>query len=70
MAEITVLDALQAFHRELIALSAGFGDVSESLNNETLVQMFGRELDKLLDSPPKNDQSRNKVKSGELSRAR
>ncbi|KAG5979876.1 hypothetical protein E4U55_004664 [Claviceps digitariae] len=67
MAEITVLEALQAFHRELIALSAGFGDASESLNNETLVQIFGRELDNLFDSPPKNDQSRNKVKSGKLS---
>ncbi|KAG6004520.1 hypothetical protein E4U21_001018 [Claviceps maximensis] len=67
MAEISVLDALQAFHRELIALSAGFGDASESLNNEIIVQIFEGELDKLFDSPPKNDQSRNKVKSGKLS---
>ncbi|KAG6041533.1 hypothetical protein E4U41_003693 [Claviceps citrina] len=67
MAEITVLDALQAFHRELIALSAGFGDAIESLDNEVLVRVFETELDKLWESPPKNDTSRNAVKSGKLS---
>ncbi len=64
MAEVTILDALQAFHRELIALSGGYGDGVECLNNEPLVQTFTKELERLWDSPPKNDQSRNKVKSG------
>ncbi|OAQ68044.1 hypothetical protein VFPPC_04351 [Pochonia chlamydosporia 170] len=67
MAEVTILDALQAFHRELVALSAGFGDATESLNNETLVQTFEKELDKLWECPAKNDKSRNVLKSGKLS---
>ncbi|GAB0133322.1 hypothetical protein EsDP_00001734 [Epichloe bromicola] len=67
MAEVTVLDALQAFHRELVALNAGYGDTPESLNNEILVQIFERELGKLWDGPPKNEKSRNTVRSGKLS---
>lgn len=70
MAEITVLDALQAFHRELVALNAGYGDTPESLNNEILVQIFERELGKLWDGPPKNEKSRNTVRSGGLLHAR
>ncbi|KAG6321935.1 hypothetical protein E4U44_004459 [Claviceps purpurea] len=66
MAEITVLDALQAFHRELIALNAGFGDTIESLDNDIIRQIFEKELSKLLDCPSRNDQSRNTIKSGRL----
>ncbi|POR38701.1 Nucleoporin [Tolypocladium paradoxum] len=67
MAEITTLDALQAFHRELAALDGGYGDGVESLDNEFLVQTFEREMGKLWECPPKNEQSRNTVKSGKLS---
>lgn len=70
MAEITVLDALQAFHRELIALNAGFGDTIESLDNDIIRQIFEKELNKLLDCPSRSDQSRNTIKSGELFRRR
>ena len=65
MAEITVLDALQAFHRELVALHGGFGDANESLSNETLIQTFEKELRRIWDCPPKNERSRQTVKSGE-----
>ncbi|KAK9442641.1 hypothetical protein VB005_03704 [Metarhizium brunneum] len=67
MAEVMILDALQAFHRELVALRSGFGDATESLNNELLVQTFEKELEKLWECPAKNDKSRNVVKSGKLS---
>lgn len=66
MAEVMILDALQAFHRELVALRSGFGDATESLNNELLVQTFEKELEKLWECPAKNDKSRNVVKSGRL----
>ncbi|KAK2593344.1 hypothetical protein QQS21_008954 [Conoideocrella luteorostrata] len=67
MAEITVLDALQAFHRELVALNAGYGDAPESFNNEAIIQIFEMELEKLWDNPTKNEKSRNTVASGKLS---
>ncbi|ODA82559.1 hypothetical protein RJ55_01066 [Drechmeria coniospora] len=67
MAEITTLDALQAFHRELIALHGGYGNGVEGLANEFLVPIFSRELEKLWERPAKNEQSRNMVKSGKLS---
>lgn len=66
MAEITILDALQAFHRELVALNAGYGDATESLNNEVLVQIFEQELFKIWLPPAKNDKSRNTIKSGTI----
>jgi nuclear pore complex protein Nup205 len=64
MAEITTLDALQAFHQELVSIRERRGDGVESLNNEFLVQVFEKELEKLWNKPARNDQSRNKVKSG------
>lgn len=64
MAEITTLDALQAFHQELLSIRERRVDGTESLNNEFLVQVFEKELEKLWSKPARNDQSRNKVKSG------
>lgn len=64
MAEVTILDALQAFHRELVALNGGYGDAAESLNNELLVQAFEKELEKLWECPARNEKSRNVVKAG------
>ncbi|PHH90693.1 hypothetical protein CDD83_2914 [Cordyceps sp. RAO-2017] len=66
MADFSTLDALQAFHRELTALSGGYGDGVESLENEFLVQTFEKQLGKLWEPPPKKDESRNAVKSGKL----
>ncbi|QUC22272.1 uncharacterized protein UV8b_06513 [Ustilaginoidea virens] len=67
MAEITVLDALQTFHRELLALNAGYGGAPEYLSNEVLVQIFENELQKIWQHPTRNEKSRDKVKSGKLS---
>ena len=64
MAEITVLDALQTFHRELLALNAGYGGAPEYLSNEVLVQIFENELQKIWQHPTRNEKSRDKVKSG------
>lgn len=68
MADITVLDALQAFHRELISLDAGYSDATDILNNELVVQRFESEAEKLWESRPKSAQSRNTIASGEPSR--
>ncbi|OAA38535.1 hypothetical protein NOR_06563 [Metarhizium rileyi] len=67
MAEVTILDALQAFHRELVALAGGFGDATESLNDEVLIKTFEKELEKVWECPAKNDKSRNVIKAGRLS---
>ncbi|CAM1502942.1 Fc.00g077180.m01.CDS01 [Cosmosporella sp. VM-42] len=66
MAEITTLDALQAFHQELLSVREGRADGAEALNNEFLVQVFEKELQKLWANPPRNDQSRKDVKSGKV----
>ncbi|PHH73584.1 hypothetical protein CDD80_3715 [Ophiocordyceps camponoti-rufipedis] len=67
MADFTTLDALLAFHRELVAFHNGYSDRIESLENEVLLQAFERELDKLWEHPSKMEQSRNRVKSGKIS---
>lgn len=64
MAEITTLDALQAFHQELLSIREGRVDGAEPLSNEFLVQVFEKELGKFWDKPSRKDQSRNVVKSG------
>jgi nuclear pore complex protein Nup205 len=51
----------------LVALSGGYGDATEGLNNELLVQIFEKELEKLWECPARNDQSRNLVKAGRIS---
>ncbi|RDA91059.1 hypothetical protein CP533_3063 [Ophiocordyceps camponoti-saundersi (nom. inval.)] len=67
MADFTTLDALLAFHRELVALQNGYDGGIENLENEFLARAFERELDKLLEHPSKKEQSRNAVKSGKIS---
>ncbi|PFH63238.1 hypothetical protein XA68_15872 [Ophiocordyceps unilateralis] len=67
MADFTALDALLAFHRDLVAFQNGYSDGIESLGNDVLVHAFVRELDRLWEHPPKKEQSRNAVKSGKIS---
>lgn len=64
MAEIRTLDALQAFHRELVALREGLHDGSEALDNAILLQIFEEELQKLWEPPARNEKNRATVKSG------
>lgn len=64
MAELITLDALQAFHRELLALYEGAGDGLENLDNELLVEVFEKELEKFWERPQRSEQSRCAVKSG------
>ncbi|KAI8662621.1 hypothetical protein NCS56_01066200 [Fusarium sp. Ph1] len=66
MAEITALDALQAFHQGLLSLREGRVEGAEALNNEFLVQVFETELGKLWDKPARNEKNRNAVKSGKV----
>ena len=67
MAEITTLDALQAFHQELLFVREGRADGVAALNNEYFVQVFEKELQNLWTKPSRNDQSRKDVKSGTTS---
>lgn len=62
MAEFTTLDALQAFHREILALQEGYGD--GNIDNELLVQNFESELDRVWERPKKSEKSRNALKAG------
>lgn len=64
MADLTSLDALQAFHQELLALRKGLGD--GSIDNEVLVQNFEQELERFWDRPKKNDKSRAALKTGTM----
>ncbi|KAJ4324891.1 hypothetical protein N0V84_003727 [Fusarium piperis] len=66
MAEITALDALQAFHQGLLSLREGRVEGAEALNNEFLVQVFETELGKLWDKPARSEKNRNAVKSGKV----
>lgn len=61
---MTTLDALQAFHRELVALREGFDESSELLENAALLEIFEGELQKLWEPPARNETSRGSVKSG------
>ncbi|KJZ72867.1 hypothetical protein HIM_07811 [Hirsutella minnesotensis 3608] len=67
MADFTTLEALEAFHRELVVLDGGFSDGIDSLDNEYLVRTFEKELEKLWEHPSKKEQSRNMIKSGKIS---
>lgn len=61
---MTTLDALQAFHRELVALRERIHSAPEVLDNAVLVQIFEGELQKIWAPPARNDKSRAEVKSG------
>ncbi|TQV91432.1 hypothetical protein V2A60_008922 [Cordyceps javanica] len=65
MADFTALDALQAFHRELVALNEGHGD-GGSIDNEILVDNFERELERVWERPRRNEESRKSVQSGKI----
>ncbi|KOS19770.1 Nucleoporin NUP192 [Escovopsis weberi] len=66
MAEISTLDALQALHRELVALASGGGSGTDALENELLFEVLETELDRTWTHPQKSDKSRNAVKSGKI----
>lgn len=64
MADLTLLEALEAFHHELVAVQEGRSDPGEVLGQDELVQAFESELERLWSRPSKNEASRGKVKSG------
>lgn len=64
MADYTLLEALQAFHQQLISVREGHADPVEVLNNEPLVQAFEHELQRFWSRPPKNEANRRKVLEG------
>lgn len=66
MAEISTLEALQAFHQELIAVREGRAGAAETLENGFLVGAFEAELDRLWNKPPKKQESREQVQKGPL----
>ncbi|KAH7243377.1 nucleoporin Nup186/Nup192/Nup205 [Fusarium redolens] len=66
MAEITALDALQAFHQGLLSLREGRVEGAEALGNEFLVQVFETELGRFWDKPARKGDNRNAVKSGKV----
>lgn len=64
MAEFSTLDALQAFHQELLAVRDGRAPATETLENAILVQTFETELEKLWNKPSQSQQSRSLVQKG------
>ncbi|CAJ0541851.1 Ff.00g082570.m01.CDS01 [Fusarium sp. VM40] len=66
MAEITALDALQAFHQGLLSLREGRVEGAEVLGNELLVQIFETGLGKFWDKPARKGDNRNAVQSGKV----
>ena len=64
MAEVTTLEALQAFHQELLALRDGRASAVAVFESPFLVQAFEQELDRFWQRSPKSEQSRTSVKSG------
>ncbi|GJC95653.1 nuclear pore complex subunit [Colletotrichum higginsianum] len=66
MAEVTTLDALQLFHRDLAAVRNGRPEGVESLDNPEIQALFERELEKTWQRPPRDEKSRQAVKSGKL----
>jgi nuclear pore complex protein Nup205 len=66
MADVTTLDALQAFHQELVAVLERRADAAETLGNDVLVEAFEKELGNLWSPPPKSEKSRSSLKSGAI----
>ncbi|OAA53407.1 hypothetical protein ISF_08760 [Cordyceps fumosorosea ARSEF 2679] len=67
MADLTTLDALQAFHGELVALQSGRSDAdASSVDNEALVENFERELGRVWERPCRSEESRKLIKSGKI----
>ncbi|KFA75128.1 hypothetical protein S40288_02851 [Stachybotrys chartarum IBT 40288] len=64
MAEVTTLEALQIFHRELLAVREGRADAVAVLDNELLTSLFEGELARLWNRPQRSEGSRAVVKSG------
>lgn len=64
MAEISTLEALQAFHQELLAVREGRAGAAETLDNGFLVDAFETELGRIWAKPARKQESRNKVQQG------
>lgn len=64
MAEFSTLDALQAFHQELLAVREGRAVAAETLDNVFLTRAFEGELERLWSKPPKNQESRASLQKG------
>lgn len=67
MADITILDALQTFYQELLAIRERRSDSTGLFENEALLLVFEKELEKVWKQPGNNDKSRADVKSGRVS---
>ncbi|ROT35962.1 hypothetical protein SODALDRAFT_300242 [Sodiomyces alkalinus F11] len=66
MAEVTTLDALQSFHRDLVAIREGRPENVESFDNPLVQRVFKRELDRLWQRPAREEKSRQHLKSGKI----
>ena len=64
MAELSTLDAIVAFHGELISLKEGRSQIAEFFSNEGLIDIFQTELEKLWELPAKSEASRNQLRNG------
>jgi nuclear pore complex protein Nup205 len=64
MADVTTLEALQFFHRDLLAIREGRPESAESFDNGAIQDLFKRELARLWQRPARDDKSRQTVKSG------
>ncbi|KAI9167446.1 Nucleoporin NUP192 [Paramyrothecium foliicola] len=66
MAEMTTLDSLQIFHRELLALQEGRNDGADTLNNDELTAVFERQLGMIWNHPQRSEKSRSLIKAGKV----
>jgi nuclear pore complex protein Nup205 len=64
MADPSTLDALQAFHQEILSLHEGRTEGVEVFDNEYLVHTFEQELGRVWKLPPRSDESRRIVLTG------
>lgn len=64
MAEVSTLEALQAFHQEILSLCEGRVESAEVLERDDLVQTLEKEIGRIWERPPPCDASSNTVKSG------
>lgn len=70
MDDVSTLDALQFFHRDLVAIREGRPESAESFHNDLIQDLFKRELARLYHRPSRTEQSRTALKSGEASSTR
>lgn len=64
MAAFKVLDILQIFHQELLAICEGRSEGTAAVEQELPQSIFENELRKIWERPRKRDESRKKINSG------